>query len=278
MKKIVLGVIIAVVVIGGGAYMIASNNSKTKVAASQNVTTTDNKKAEPTDASAQTEKSATEKIDANNQTNNKSNIAASSDSVQNNTTNSNNKVSTSNNTTQSSDVKTNKPNTQAQGSVSFDMQNENSQSSVKATPLTSSQLSKFVGAWTFGKSIAYNGGGAAYPDEGIPNLPGKKFTINQNSINLCGDNYNIYNYYMTKQSATSGVYGHPGLLSSEGSNKNPLNSENGYYTILTANNEKSSPSLASVNSGIGMKIQFFVIGNKLALDNGGVVFIATKDN
>lgn len=294
MKKMVLGIIIAAaIIVGVGAYIISNNNNK-QVANAATVTSSsstvngstgsnDINNLKPVNQNITTDKK-TENSNVESQTTaqvksvNNSNSNANTNNNQSSSLNNNQSSSLNNNNNNSSNnIKSNNVN---EGSLSFDMQGSNSQSKVKATPLTSSELSSFVGTWTFGKAIAYNAGGAAYPDEGIPNLPGKKFTISQNSINLCGKEYSISNYYMTKQSTASSVYGNEGLNSSIKGNNNPMDAQGGYYTLLSANSLDTNPSIADINNGMsnGIHIQFFVVGDKLALNDAGVIFIATKDN
>lgn len=303
MKKTVLVIIIAAaIIVGVGAYIISSDNNK-QVANAATVTsssntensaigsnninnskpvnqnTTADKKIENSNVDSQTTTQAKSAKNPNSNANDNqnSNLNNNQNSNSNNSNNSNNSKNNSKNNNSVDNIKSSNAN---EGSLSFDMQGANSQSKVKATPLTSSELSSFVGTWTFGKAIAYNAGGAAYPDEGIPNLPGKKFTISQNSINLCGKEYSISNYYMTKQSTASSVYGNEGLNSSIKGNNNPMNAQGGYYTLLSANSSDTNPSIADINNGMtnGIHIQFFVVGDKLALDDAGVIFIATKNN
>ena len=148
-------------------------------------------------------------------------------------------------------------------------------SKLMGTPLSSSQLSKFIGTWTVGKSVAYLGGGTAYGSDGIKNIPGKQFTINENSINYFGDTSNISDYYITKQNTLDGAYGNPGIVS-DVKGANPLNiDKDGNVMLLSAVSGKT-PTVADLNDG--SKTSFIVSGNNLIVDDAGSFFVATKDS
>ena len=148
-------------------------------------------------------------------------------------------------------------------------------SKLMATALSSSQLSKFIGTWTVGKSVAYLGGGTAYGSDGIKNIPGKQFTINENSINYFGDTSNVSDYYITKQNTLDGAYGNPGIVS-DVKGANPLNiDKDGNVMLLSAVSGKT-PTVADLNDG--SKTSFIVSGNNLIVDDAGSFFVATKDS
>lgn len=279
MKKAIIGIIIAVAVIGGACYAFAdslANSSASGEVASTVGSAIYNNNTKPEAQANKTQQDVANNLDTSSSN---SDVKSSVDS------NSANNSKGSSNTTENTDskkvtsIKTSNNNIENQGSLSFDLQGKNSNSNVKATPLTGAELSKFIGTWTVGQCVGYNGGGSAYGSEGIPNIPGKKIIIKENSIQIGEKEFSIKNYYMTKQPVGSGAYGHPGLIAQGGGKT--LGVEDGYYTLLTPLTSSEDPSIASLNSGWGsadIGYPLLVVGDHLVIDDVGMLFNVTKDN
>ncbi len=258
MKKAIIGIIIAVAVIGGACYAFADslvNSSASGEVASTVGSAIYNDNTKPEGQANKTQQDVANNLDTSSSN---SDVKSSVDS------NSANNSKGSSNTTENTDTKK---------VTSTNTSSNNTNTNGKAIPLTSAQLSKFIGTWTFGKSIGYNGGGSAYGDDGILNIPGKQFTIKENSIDFCGQEYKVSDYYITKENKPN-----PYVLDKK-ENPNPLGAENGYYTILTAVNSSEDPTIASINNYLapGTQLRFFVVGDKLVYDDVGALFEATKN-
>ena len=277
MKKAIIGIIIAVAVIGGACYAFA--DSVANSSASGEVASTVGSAIYNNNTKPEAQANKTQQDVANNLNTSSSNSDVKSSVDSNSANNSKGSSSTTENTDSKKVISTKTSNNSIknQGSLSFDLQPKNSQSNVKATPLTSAELSKFIGTWTVGKAVGYNGGGSAYGFEGIKNLPGKQFTISEHSIDYFGTKYNITNYYMTKQSPCNPAYGNPGLTGAVPGN--PLGLEDGYLTLLSALTSSEDPSIASLNNmdSSSIPVSFLVVGNNLLVNDAGALFIATRN-
>lgn len=162
------------------------------------------------------------------------------------------------------------------GSLAYDLQDANASSSAKAKPLTTTELMPYLGTWTVGQSVASLGGGSAYGSDGIPNLPGKTFTINKNFINYFGKEIPISNYYLSKQNTVGGTaYGQGGIVPNT-KGTNPLNVDHdGYVLLLSGVSGQNNPTLSDLNNGESA-VSFIISGKNLIVDDAGTFFTATN--
>lgn len=288
MKGSIIGIIIAgIVVVGGivgGIYYSCSSSasvpakasivaSATNTSISSNKDTVDSKKtADAASKDAQSNTKVATVSTSNSETTKV--LQANSDNKNVSSANTNSKADTSSTNIQNTKSSVVAQTATAKGSLAFDLDIKNYQSNVLATPLTSSELSKFVGSWMVGSCVGNIGGGSAYGSDGVKNIPGKVITIAPNYVDYCGSKTNVTNYYMVKQVPFGVMYGNPGIVPINGAAS--MGMENGYMTTLVATSSSTVPTIKEINDGEVEGISFIIAGNNLIIDDSGSFFTMQK--